>query len=437
MLYYFNWYIEGGWNMKHIFKKDNQYLMFNSEDLSLYRIPERFNSQLDKGEEIDFSVKDHSEKVTITNINLKKCSRLILVISKLCNLDCKYCYASGGSYGNSEHKLMDLEMLKKSIEAVVDLFPEGIDNIQFFGGEPLVNIDIIEDAIQYIISYMKEKNLSKPNFTIVTNGTLIDKRARDLFNKYFQSVTVSLDGNKHFNDLNRVFKNKKDSVYDIVVDKIKFLNEDRKFLLDIEMTADDNQVRFYDRTKSIENFKSIEALNVDSIHIAPEISNVKDETLNKSRVNYFEECCKESLHGDAKEINLVKAKSTIEILRRRQKSLNFCSAGITNICIDEKGDIYPCFMFLEKQEFIMGNVEQLDKELFENKRKIYLNNKTTTNPKCRNCWANTICAEACSGCIGSFYLTNKDISKVVDIDCEIGKAILERVLYEIYKYSEK
>ena len=203
------------------------------------------------------------------------------------------------------------------------------------------------------------------------------------------------------------------------------------------MTVDDNQVRFYDETNSIENFKSVEALNVDSIHIVPEISNVKDETLNKSRVKYFEECCKESLHDEAKKINLVKAKSIIEILKNKKKSMNFCSAGITNICIDEKGDIYPCFMFLEKKEFIMGNVEHLDKELFENKRKTYIDNKTSNNPKCKNCWANTICSEACSGCIGSFYLTNKDISKVVDIDCEIGKANLERVLYGVYKYSEK
>ena len=137
--------------MKHIFKRDNQYLLFNSEDLSLYKIPEKFNSKLDRGEKIDFSVKDHSEKVTIKDINLKKCSRLILVISKLCNLNCRYCYASGGSYGNSENKLMNLEMLKKSIESVIELFPDGIEAIQFFGGEPLVNIDIIEDEIQYII----------------------------------------------------------------------------------------------------------------------------------------------------------------------------------------------------------------------------------------------------------------------------------------------
>ncbi|WP_026883320.1 radical SAM/SPASM domain-containing protein [Clostridium akagii] len=427
--------------MHHLFDKEGKRFLFDSNEIRLYRVPEKYKGIIDKNGIGDINFNKREVNIQIKDKDLNKCSKLVLIISKVCNLNCKYCYASGGNYGDKESLMMDLETLMKSIEVTLDIFPKGIECIQFFGGEPLTNYKILRDGILFINELFKKRNLKKPNYTIVTNGTIINEEIIEIFNDFFQSVTISLDGKKEINDYNRIFKNNNHSVHDSVIKNIELMNKSRPYLLDIEMTVDDKQIDYFISKNNIDNFKYIKTLKVDSVHMTPVIDckNVMSDSEKRrkeSRVKYFDLCIKESLKGKAKEINLVKAKSIIQILKNKIISEHFCSAGISTITVDEKGNIYPCFMFGEVDEFVMSNINNFLQEDFNKIRQKFIDNKIVNNNKCKTCWANTICSEACSGCVGSFYLTNKNISEVIDEHCDIGKSGLERVLYQVYEYSE-
>lgn len=434
-------------SIKHLFKKENDYILYDSATLNLYKLPNELNVKLDelKNRELDElanNIKiESNESMKENDIKLDKCNRLVIVISDLCNLKCKYCFANGGAYANKELRLMDFDKLKVAIKSIIDIYPKGIEYIQFFGGEPLTNKKLLKLAPKWINEYMEENKLPKPKYTIVTNGTLIDKQTQELFNKYFSSVTISLDGIKPINDKNRVFSNNDISVHDVVVRKINEINRDRKYALDIEMTVDVNHLNYFEKNHSIENYRYVQSLGADSVHIVPDITCNKSNQLGQKYINiakeYFDLCAKESTGDDVSKINLIKAKSVIEMLYNKRISQNYCSAGMGSIAVDTKGYIYPCFMFIGNEKFIMGNVNETDRKRFKEVQKIFMENKNCKNEKCSKCWANTICSEACSGCVGSFYLGNGSIKKPLDLQCEVGKSVIERTLYEISKYYIK
>lgn len=417
---------------KHIFKVEDSFLMFDPSNLRIYTFPKKYNKYIDELSEskiadLEENIKvpnNKKEKLTIKENNMNRCEKLALIISGACNLNCKYCYAQGGDYGkDSNCNNMTIETLKDAVKNTLKIFPEGIDSIQFFGGEPLLNIELVEQGIVWANEYFESKNVKRPTYTIVTNGTLINEKVRDIFVKYIDSVTISLDGNKYLNDVNRVYKHGNNSVHDVVIKNIDFLNENRNYYLNIEMTIDYNHINYYMEKNSIENFKYISNLKADSVHMLPVIDCGEEKKAFKNIdisviKEYFDACTKESLRNGAKGINLVKVKSIIEILKTKRITDGHCSAGITTLSVDVNGDIYPCFMFNGNKKFFMGNIYKLDLHKFNLLRKEYLDKKSDKPDKCKACWVNTICTEACSGCIGSFNFANKDINKPVEIQCE-------------------
>ncbi|WP_313758983.1 radical SAM protein [Tissierella sp.] len=158
-------------------------------------------------------------------------------VSNTCNLEYKYCYANRGNY-DSMDKIMTRNTARKLSEIIINNF-NNINKITFFGGEPLLGIDAIEE----ICSNLSQKKIS---YNIITNLTLIDDNVIKILDKYRIKITESIDGAKEIHDFNRIFKNGK-GTYDIIAKNVNTLQTRGLNLACIEGTYTENSAAKYSR----------------------------------------------------------------------------------------------------------------------------------------------------------------------------------------------
>ena len=164
----------------------------------------------------------------------RKVSRITLHVTNDCNLRCKYCYAKGGNY-DEPRSLMSMSTADKFISFCKENFTD-VQNIVFFGGEPLMNIKVMGFICDKFNSLYSEKQISfLPKFGLITNGTILTERVISFVNKNISFVTVSIDGPKEINDKNRVFSNGNGS-YDSIVRFISELKKIKALKLRFEAT---------------------------------------------------------------------------------------------------------------------------------------------------------------------------------------------------------
>lgn len=157
------------------------------------------------------------------NLDLKKRDNVIkalcLHVAHTCNLNCEYCFAGQGKY-HGEDAIMSFETGKKALDFLVENSGNRKNlEVDFFGGEPLVNFEVVKQLVSYARSIEKEKNKNF-RFTLTTNGVLLDDDVIDFLNKEMNNVVLSLDGRKEVNDAKRKTINGKGS-YDIIVPKFQ------------------------------------------------------------------------------------------------------------------------------------------------------------------------------------------------------------------------
>lgn len=428
--------------MKHIFKHNNQYYLLESEFLNLFRIPNKFNDKLDKTENLDelakkISIDIPSENFLVRKPDLDLCNRLVLNLTNQCNLSCKYCYAEGGDYGQENYRpLMSVEVMRKIIDIVYSIYSKGVHQIQFFGGEPLINKPVLIAAIDYIKKKAEEKNVNKPIFTMVTNGILIDDEMIDLFNREFESITISLDGSKRVNDKMRVMRSGNDSVFDKVSKVVKKIhNSEKKYYLCMEGTIHDEHINEFIECGDIPSYYAMKNFNPDIIHISPIITKGK---LNSKYVDFFKKWSSLEINSG---INNIKTKSVASLLyctKEKEKFGNGCGAVYTDIAIDVDGSIYPCFMFIGNEQAKIGDYHDSIEKLMDRNNHVRHNlYKANDNEICNKCWAKPICNASYGHCIGARYLVNDDISKPIEDFCKISKGVLETSFAETFEVYGK
>lgn len=423
--------------MNHLYKNEQTYYLLNTEKMKVYKIADQFNGDLDAMNKDElkemaqaFKVFDSDTKKTIVPFDPDTCKRLILNLTNDCNLDCKYCYAEGGHYGTcATSKHMTLTVLKQVVDKALALYPKGIIQVQFFGGEPLLNHEVMTEGIEYINSVTSQLNLEKPLYSIVTNGTLIDDQIIKIFNQHFHSVTISLDGMKVINDSQRVFKASNESVYDKVKSVIEKINQgEKKFSLALEGTIHKGHVKAYEETKSLQSLKAMKEMNVDLIHISPMLSEGHEPVDYK---NYFKAWVTKELESGGKQIKTRTLASLIHAAKNNQIFGNGCGATNTDLASDIYGDLYPCFMFIDAKPFKIGHVSD-DFNFLNTKNKTIREtlNKANDNEVCNSCWIKPICAKSYGHCIGARYLCGKDVDEPISTVCEISQCVLETIFSE-------
>lgn len=283
---------------------------------------------------------------------------LCLLVAQSCNLACKYCFADEGKYNENIKNFMDIDTMKTAIDRYFEHNAENTStiNIEFFGGEPLLNKEIIKKAIQYC-ELNRKKYKFKLKYGLITNGVLLDEEIKNLLDHYNLYLRLSLDGGKNINDKYRIYKNESDSVYDTVIGNINKLNLD-KSKIEIVMTYVDTKNNLLDSFKMLvkQGFKSFSInpliLNEYIRYDFPsqyEIYNKLMEQL-KYIVNYIGEL---SIIGEIIQLEFLQ-KNIIQIynpvspcnLEKLQ-----CSAASKNIIVNTKGDLFPCDLFLYEKKY--------------------------------------------------------------------------------------
>ena len=348
---------------------------------------------------------------------------LCLHIAHDCNLRCKYCFASTGSFHGSR-SLMSSDIGKKAIDFVIANSGKRKNiEIDFFGGEPLMNFGVVKEVVEYA----KEKGQAAGKvfrFTITTNGLLLSKEIQEYINENMCNIVLSLDGTKTVNDNMRPRIDGR-GCYDQIVPKFKEVAESR------------GQDNYYVRgTFTRHNLNFAE----DVLHLADlgfKQTSVEPVVAHPSEDYALRE---EDLPILFKEYE----KLAVQYLKRKKegngfnffhfmidltqgpcaaKRLSGCGSGYEYMAVTPEGDIYPCHQFVGNEEFKMGNVS--DGQIQEDIKKIFTKSNVYTKGKCKDCWAKFYCS---GGCPANAYQFNGDIDEPYAIGCELEKKRVECAL---------
>ncbi len=321
-------------------------------------------------------------------------NRITLHVSNDCNLRCKYCYAGGGNYKQAKG-MMSLQTAQQFVDFCVEQF-EKIGHIVFFGGEPMLNVTIMEFICRTFKEYYKNGTSSfLPKFGIITNGTLLTSDILNFIQNNLAFITVSIDGLKKYNDANRVFANGLGS-YDKISRFIHTVLKETTVPIRYEATFTqyhmDHQCKYEDIINALTGEFGIGGEVVDEISIESKKLQEYWNTLD------YEDLVK----SDYK--NLPQGFWNILYSLVYKKPRQMCPVPKKNFAVASDGEIYPCHMNNGEYHNSLGNVGGINifntpVILEKHVSCFHLKN----NIKCIECWANNICG----GCSLKWFYDEK------------------------------
>lgn len=356
---------------------------------------------------------------------------MCLHISHDCNLRCKYCFASTGDFGKGR-KLMPFEVGKAAIDFLLEK-SVGRENLEvdFFGGEPLMNFDVVKQIVEYARS--KEEEYHKNfRFTITTNGMLLDDDTIDYINKEMYNVVLSIDGRKEVNDRMRV-RVDGSGCYDRILPKFKKLVDGRG---DKEYYVRGTYTKY--NLDFSEDVMHLYEVGFDEISVEPVIESpeeayaITEEDLDQIYAEYDKLVDRiGAIRKSGKHINFFHFMIDLDQGPCVIKRLRGCGSGNEYVSITPDGDIYPCHQFVGHDEYKMGNIEE---GTFNNDiKKEFAGCHVYSKPACQECWARFYCS---GGCNANNFVFNGDIHKAYELSCKIQRkriecAILMKVLEQL------
>ena len=339
-----------------------------------------------------------------------------------CNLGCKYCFAGQGEF-NGPKGLMSFEVGKAAIDYLIANSKNRRNlEIDFFGGEPLMNFGVVKRLVEYGNAEAK-KHGKAFRFTITTNGILLDDEKIEYINKYMHNVVLSLDGRREINDAMRPTLSGKGS-YDIIVPKFQKLVQGRgdKYYY-IRGTFTRNNIDF---GKDVKHYRELGFELTSMEPVVDHEQNVyalRSEDIEKVNREY-ESFAKEYLEIRRHDPRFKFFHYMIDLSGGpcAIKRISGCGAGIEYLAITPVGDIYPCHQFVGKEEFRLGNL--FDEKIEFPKRIVedFMATDVTTKEDCKSCWAKFYCS---GGCHANAYNFNQSLQKPYKDGCEMQKKRIE------------
>ncbi len=345
---------------------------------------------------------------------------MCLNIAHDCNLRCKYCFASTGDFGEGR-KLMSYETGKKAVDFLLKNSGNRVNlEMDFFGGEPLMNFDVVKQIVEYARSQEPVYH-KKFRFTITTNGILLDDEKIAYINREMSNVVLSIDGRKEVNDKMRPRVDGTGS-YDRILPRYRKLVEQR------------GEKEYYVRgtyTKyNLDFAEDVMALvdaGFDQVSVEPVIADPTEPyaitEADLPRIfSEYERLMEKILDAEkaGKKFNFFHFMLDLDQGPCAIKRLRGCGCGNEYVAITPDGDIYPCHQFVGEAAYKMGNVDDdtFNLEMKSDFAKTHIYSK----PDCRNCWARFYCS---GGCNANNYQYCGNVHKAHKLSCEIEKKRLE------------
>ena len=358
---------------------------------------------------------------------------LCLHVAHTCNLNCEYCFASQGKY-HGDRALMSFEVGKQALDFLVAHSGTRRNlEVDFFGGEPLMNWQVVKDLVAYARSIEKEKNKNF-RFTLTTNGVLVDDEVIEFANKEMHNVVMSLDGRKEVHDrLRRNYAG--EGSYDKIVPKFQeFARRRGNKDYYVRGTFTHNNLDFTNDIFHMADLGFTE-LSMEPVVCAPgEPYALTEEDLPVLKAQY------EILAN--------------EMLRRRREGRPFtfyhymidlthgpciykriagCGSGTEYLAVTPWGDLYPCHQFVGDEKYRMGDVWQgvTNTEL----RDEFKLCNVYARPGCKDCWARLYCS---GGCAANAYHATGSIRGVYEYGCELFRKRMEcAIMLQVAQAEDK
>ena len=345
---------------------------------------------------------------------------LCLHIAHDCNLACRYCFAEEGEY-HGRRAIMSYEVGKKALDFLVA--NSGIRTnleVDFFGGEPLMNWEVVKQLVAYGRS-LEEEHHKKFRFTITTNGVLLNDEILEFVNKEMGNMVLSIDGRKEVHDRMRPHRGGQGS-YDEIVPKFKKAAESR------------GQMNYYvrgtythyntDFAKDVLHLADLgfKQISVEPV-VAPETEDyaIREEDLPQLLAQYdelAEEMIKRRKEGNG--FNFFHFMIDLEGGPCVAKRLSGCGSGTEYLAVTPWGDLYPCHQFVGNEDFLMGNVDE--GVLRTDIRDEFKQCNVYAKEKCKDCFAKFYCS---GGCAANSYNFTGNVNGSYDIGCELQRKRIE------------
>ena len=358
------------------------------------------------------------------NLDLKKrdsvVKALCLHVAHTCNLNCEYCFAGQGKY-HGKDAIMSFEVGKQALDFLVKNSGTRKNlEVDFFGGEPLVNFDVVKQLVKYARSIEKETG-KHFRFTLTTNGMLLDDDVIDFLNKEMNNVVLSLDGRKEINDAKRKKINGEGS-YDIIVPKFQNFVEKRgnkEYYMRGTFTRNN-----LDFTKDIFHMADLgfKELSMEPVVSSPDTDYaLKEEDLD-TIFEQYEILAKEMIKRRKQGNPFTFYHYMIDLSGGPciYKRITGCGSGTEYLAVTPTGDFYPCHQFVGDKKFLMGNVRDgvTNTEL----RDEFKLCNAYSRKECKDCWAKLYCS---GGCSANAYHATGSINNVYEYGCKLFKKRIE------------
>lgn len=341
---------------------------------------------------------------------------MCLHVAHACNMDCEYCFAGKGEY-RGDAGLMNYETGKKAIDYLVENSP-GRRNLEldFFGGEPLLNWKVVKDLVAYGRS-LEGKNGKNFRFTITTNGLLIDDEVIDFCNKEMSNVVLSLDGSKETNDNMRKTKDGK-GTYDLIVQKfIDFAEKRGQKDYYVRGTFTGNNVHFADDIVHMADL-GFKELSMEPVVAPGSVAYALKEEDQEVIFSEYEKLALEMIkrRKEGNPFNFYHFTVDFEGGPCIAKRVSGCGVGTEYIAVTPEGDIYPCHQFVGDKNFLMGT---LDKGVINHYVvKQFRECNVYSHKECEDCFARLYCS---GGCSANAYHSKGSVTEVYELGCELHK----------------
>ncbi len=345
---------------------------------------------------------------------------LCLHIAHDCNLGCRYCFAEEGEY-HGDRSLMSLEVGKQALDFLVANSGNRRNlEVDFFGGEPTMNFEVVKELVRYGRS-LEEPYNKNFRFTLTTNGILLNDDIMEFANREMANVVLSIDGRKSVNDYMRPARNGK-STYDIIVPKFQKFAELR------------NQTNYYvrgtfthhnlDFSQDVLHLADLgfKQISVEPVVAPPEAPYAIQEADLPQLMEEYDALAKEMVRREREGNGFNFFHFMIDLTQGPcvAKRLSGCGSGTEYLAVTPWGDLYPCHQFVGQEQFKLGNVyDGIQAEDIRDEFKLC---NVYAKEKCRNCFARFYCS---GGCAANSYNFHGSILDAYDIGCELQKKRIE------------
>ena len=377
----------------------------------------------DKYESLAYNFKNNSNVI----------KALCLHVAHTCNLNCSYCFASQGKY-QGDRALMSFEVGKQAFDFLIANSGSRKNlEVDFFGGEPLMNWDVVKKLVAYARSIEKEHNKNF-RFTLTTNGVLVDDDVIDFCNKEMSNVVLSLDGRKEVNDHFRVDYAGKGS-YDTIVPKFReFVKRREGKNYYVRGTFTHNNVDFTNDLFHMAQLGFTE-LSMEPVVCPPDDPYALTQEDLPKLFEQYEILAKEMIKRKKEGRPFTFYHYMLDLKHGPciYKRITGCGSGTEYMAVTPWGELFPCHQFVGDSKYSLGNIwDGVTNKAIQDE---FRSCNAYARPECKDCWAKLYCS---GGCAANAYHATGSIGGIYEYGCELFKKRIEcAVMMQVVEAEEQ